>query len=134
MMNLKSFFTINAILFIPFGVGMLIIPSTLFQLLDVNLDGDGLLMASTVGSMLLSFGITCLAARNFEGYSTTLLAILLGNLSFHTIDCILTFKGAFTGEMNNLGYVFSAMHFLFAAGFLFYYLKIKSYRTTVTTN
>ncbi len=125
MTNLKTFFTINATMFIPFGIGMLFMPSILFGMLDVNLDGDGLLMASTVGSMLLSFGIICFIARGIEGPSMELQAILLGNLSFHAIDSVLTFKGAFTGVMNNLGYVFSIMHLLFAIGFLFFYLKLK---------
>ena len=124
-MNLKTFFTINAIMFIPFGIGMLIMPSTIFNMLDVILDNDGLLMASMVGSMLLSFGLVCLITRGFDGPSTALKAILLGNLTFHVIDSILTFKGAFTGDMNNLAYAFSTMHLLIAIGFLFFYLKYK---------
>lgn len=125
MMNLKAFFTINAVMFIPFGIGMLIVPSNIFNMLDVILDNDGLLMASMVGSMLLSFGLVCLLARNFEGQSVALQAILIGNLTFHVIDSVLTFKGAFTGEMNNLAYAFSTMHLLIAIGFFFFYLKSK---------
>lgn len=132
MMNLKTFFTINTVMFIPFGIEMLIIPSTIFNMLDVILDSDGLLMASMVGSMLLSFGLVCFIARGFEGVSTALQAVLLGNLTFHVIDSILTFKGAFSGEMNNLAYVFSTMHLLFAIGFLFFYLRYKP--TRIATN
>ena len=128
MMNLKTFFTINAVMFIPFGIVMLITPSPLFNMLDVILDSDGLLMASMVGSMLLSFGLVCALARGFEGPSTALQAILFGNLSFHVIDSILTFKGAFTGDMNNLAYLFSTMHLLIAIGFLFFFLKYKPTR------
>ena len=124
-MNLKTFLTINALLFIPFGVGMLLTPSLIFSMIDVNLDDDGLLMASTVGSMLWSFGILCLLARNEQENSLSLQALLVGNLSFHTIDCFLTFKGAYSGVMNSLGFIFSGMHLLFALGFLFYYLKTR---------
>lgn len=127
-MNLKTFFTINAILFIPFGIIMLFTPSTIFNMLDVILDSDGLLMASMVGSMLLSFGLVCFVARGFEGPSIALQAILIGNLSFHVIDSILTFKGAFTGDMNNLAYLFSTMHLLMAIGFLFFFLKFRPIR------
>ena len=124
-MNLKTFFLINAIMFIPFGIGMLLIPSPIFSMIEVNLDSDGLLMASTVGSMLLSFGIICLVARNEKQHSLSLQALLLGNLSFHIIDSTLTFRGAMTGVMNELGFIFSTMHLLFAIGFLFYYLKMR---------
>lgn len=130
MIKLRPFLTINAILFFPFGLGMLIIPSPIFNMLDVILDNDGLLMARMVGSMLLSFGLICFIARDFERPSVALEAILLGNLIFHIIDSVLTSKGAITGEMNNIAYVFSTMHLLVAIGFFYFYLKFKSIRTT----
>lgn len=116
-MKLSTFFTINAIMFIPFGVGMLVMPSVIFPMLDVNLDPDGMIMASTVGSMLLSFGLVCLFSRSLSLEAEGLKAILIGNLVFHAIDCVLTFKGALGGEMNSLGFMFSGIHFLFAVGF-----------------
>ena len=124
-MKLKTFLTINAILFIPFGIGMLLIPAFIFPIIEVNLDTDGLLMASTVGSMLFSFGLLCFLSRKEDDNSVTLRAILIANLAFHAIDSFLTGKGALTGVMNSLGYVFSSMHFLFALGFLFFLLKRK---------
>ena len=112
-------------MFIPFGVGMLTMPSVIFPMLDVNLDADGLVMASTVGSMLLSFGIICLFARKEESNAVGMKAIILGNFSFHLIDFILTGKGAFAEVMNPLGYMFSTMHFLFAIGFLYFFIKTR---------
>ncbi len=123
-MTLKSFFIINAIMFIPFGIGMLLMPLFIFNMIAVNLDSDGLLMASTVGSMLLSFGILSYLSRNLDIHSIGVKAILTANLLFHAIDCFLTFKGASVGVMNSLGYMFSTLHFLFALGF-FYYLIIN---------
>lgn len=124
-MNLKTFLTINSIMFIPFGIGMLIMPSMIFSMIDVILDSDGLLMANTVGSMLMSFGLTCLIARNATNYSIGLGAVLIGNLSFHAIDSFLTFKATMAGVMNNLGFMFSGMHFLFAIGFVYFYMQLK---------
>jgi len=119
-MKLKQFLILNAILFIPFGLGMLIMPSFIFPMIDVNLDPDGLLMASTVGSMLLSFGILSYISRNEDLNTIGMKAILTASLLFHTIDFLLTFKGAYTGVMNAAGYLFSTLHFLFALGFLYY--------------
>ena len=125
-MNLKTFLTINAVMFIPFGIGMLLMPTFIFEMIDVNLDSDGILMANTVGSMLLSFGLICLFARNITAKSQALNALLIGNLSFHAIDSFLTFKGAFTGVMNNLGFIFSGMHFVFAIGLIYFYYQMNS--------
>ncbi len=124
-MKLKTFLTINSIMFIPFGIGMLMIPTFIFPLIDVNLDTDGLLMASTVGSMLLSFGIICLVSRNENINTIGMKSILMGNLSYHSIDFVLTGKGAFTGAMNSMGYMFTSLHFLFALGFLYFLISSK---------
>ena len=124
-MKFKQFLTINAIMFIPFGIGMLVLPNLIFPMIAVDLDSDGLLMASTVGSMLLSFGIICFFARNENAATNSMKAIMIGNLVFHSIDCILTFRGAFSGNMNSFGYLFSVLHFSFALGFAYYLIKNK---------
>lgn len=125
-MRLKSFLILNAIMFMPFGIGMLLIPAPIFGMLDVQLDSDGLLMASTVGSMLLSFGLICLITRNVKENTPALEAVLLGNLCFHAIDSFLTFRGASGEIMNSFGYVFSILHLLFAVGFLYYFITLKN--------
>ncbi len=124
-MKLKHFLTVNAIMFIPFGIGMLVVPHLIFPMIHVNLDSDGLLMASTVGSMLLSFGIICYVSRNESQNTIGMKAVLMGNLSFHAIDFLLTLKGAYTGVMNGIGYMFSTLHFLFALGFLYFLFVSK---------
>lgn len=124
-MKLKTFLTINAIIFIPFGIGMLTMSSFIFPMIEVNLDVDGFLMASTVGSMLLSFGIICLISRNENPNTVRIKAILIGNLTFHSIDFFLIGKGAYTELMNTMGYLFSSLYFLFALGFLYFLLKTK---------
>lgn len=122
-MKLSTFLAINAALFIPFGIGMLMMPSEIFPLIGVLLNGDGLLMASTVGSMLFSFGLICLLGRNVSLESSTIIPLLAGNMSFHLIDSILTFKGAISGVMNTLGFMFSGMHFILGIGFLLFIMK-----------
>ena len=124
-MKLSTFLTINAIMFVPFGIGMLLLPKFIFPLIGVELDADGLLMASTVGSMLFSFGLICWVAKKETPNTLGMKAMLMGNLAFHSIDSFLTGKGAFLEVMNGMGYVFSLMHLLFALGFL-YFLRVTS--------
>lgn len=122
-MTLKNFLSINGIMFVPFGLMMLFMPAMLFPMLKINLDADGLLMASTVGSMLLSFGLVCWFARNEKDNSSSLKAILIGNLVFHSIDSFLTGRAAILGTMNAAGFMFSSMHFFFAVGFGYFLWK-----------
>ena len=107
------------------GLMMLTIPIILFPMLEINLDADGLVMASTVGSMLFSFGLICWIGRNAEGNNPALQAILVGNLVFHAIDSFLTGKAAITGTMNGAGFIFSSMHFIFALGFGYYLWRLS---------
>lgn len=123
-MTLRKFLTINGIMFIPFGLMMLLIPNLFFPMLAVDLDGDGLMMASMVGSMLLSFGLICWFARDAGQNSPGMRAILIGNMTFHAIDSFLTGKASITGAMNEVGFVFSTMHLVLAAGFGFYLWKL----------
>ena len=119
-MTLKTFLSINGIMFVPFGVLMLTLPSKLFPMLGLNLAVDGLVMASMVGSMLLSFGVICWLGRKGVSGSVEMRALLVGNFLFHTIDSFLTAKAAFLGDMYAIGYVFSSMHLVFALLFLYY--------------
>lgn len=125
-MKLSSFLTINAVMFVPFGLGMLIVPEHIFPIIGLNLDSGGLIMASTVGSMLLSFGILCFVAKKEAPNTLSMKAILIGNLVFHSIDSFLTGKGALLEVMNSMGYMFSAMHLLFALGFLYFLRNNKT--------
>jgi len=133
-MTLRNFLSINGILFIPFGLMMVLIPTILFPILNVILDGDGLVMARTVGSMLLSFGLICWFARDVQEDNYLLQAIIIGNFTFHTIDSFLTGQAAFNGTMNEIGFVFSTMHFVLAVGFAYYLRKFynKNRHTLVT--
>ena len=94
-----------------------------FIMIGVNLDADGTVMASTVGSMLFSFGLICWIAKDGKLTDPNMKAILFGNLAFHCIDSFLTGKSAITGVMNQMGYMFSAMHFIFALAFSYYIWK-----------
>ena len=130
-MKLSAFLTINAIMFVPFGLGMLVVPQYIFPMIGLDLDSGGLIMASTVGSMLLSFGILCFVAKNEVPNTLGMKAILIGNLIFHSIDSFLTGKGALLDVMNSMGYMFSVMHLLFALGFL-YFLYTNHFSTSKT--
>lgn len=129
-MRLKLFLTINAILFIPFGLAMLAIPGILFPMFGIDLDADGILMARVFGSALMSIGIMCYLVRSEPMESAGLKAILIGNLIFHAIDAISTLMASLNGTMNALGWMFFGLHFVLALGFL-YYLRSTAIRPAV---
>lgn len=119
-MKLKAFLLINAWIFVPFGIAMLIIPAVLFPWFGINLDDDGLLMARVVGSSLFTLGLISYLMRDESGTSAGLRALLVGSMIFHFIDASTTFVGTVNGTMNTLGWMFSSMHFILALGFLYY--------------
>lgn len=128
-MKLNTFLTINAFMIVPYGLGMLTLPSLIFPLVGVHLDADGLVMASTVELMLLSFGLICFLRRNESLTSIGMLAILTGNLVFQSLDSFLTGKGAITEVMNPMDFIFSGMRFIFAIGFLYFLIKARKPKT-----
>ena len=123
-MNSKTFLWINAILFVPFGIGMILMPGILFPIFGVNLDADGILMARVFGSALMNFGWMCYFIRESSLQSVGVRAILVSNFIFHALDAITTFISTYTGVMNSLGWMFSGLHFVLAIGFL-YFLRGK---------
>lgn len=119
-MSLKSFLVLNAILFIPFGIFMIIMPGILFPFFEINLDADGLLMARVFGSALANIGLMCYLVRDEPRSSIGIKAILFGNLFFHAIDAFSTGAATYLGTMNLLGIMFTGLHFFLALGFLYY--------------
>lgn len=124
-MKLKNFLIINAILFVPFGIGMLLMPTLLFPMFGINLDADGTLMARVFGSALLNFGLICYLIRNEKPTAIGMTAVLIGNFLFHVFDTISTFVASYTGVMNSLGWMFTSLHFILAIGFLYFLVSKK---------
>ena len=130
-MTLKSFLILNAILFVPFGFGMLLMPGTMFPLFGIDLDADGILMARVFGSALLNLGLICYLIRSENPIANATKAVLLGNFLFHAFDAISTFVASYTGVMNSLGWMFTGLHFVLALGFLYFLRFQRSYKQAV---
>ena len=129
-MKLQNFLLINAWIFVPFGIAMLLAPSLLFPWFGINLDDDGLLMARIVGSSLFTLGLISYLMRKESQRSLSLHAFLIGSMFYHLIDATTTFVGTLQGTMNALGWMFSSMHFVLALGFL-YYLRAYQWQSKI---
>lgn len=82
-------------------------------------------MARVFGSALMNLGLICFLIRNENHTSIGIRAILTGNFLFHGIDSVSTFIAAYSGVMNNLGWMFSSLHFLLAIGFFYFLISGK---------
>ena len=122
-MKLPTFLTINAVLFVPFGLTMLLVPALLFPLFGIDLDADGILMARVFGPALFNFGLICYLIRKEQQFTIGMKAVLVGNFLFHAIDAISTLIASLNGVMNTLGWLFFTLHLVLAIGFLVYILQ-----------
>ena len=122
-MKLQKFMVLNAVLFVPFGLLMLLIPGILFPIFGIDLDADGILMARVFGSALMNLGLICYLIRTENLKSVGMRAVLIGNFLFHAFDAISTFVASYTSVMNTLGWMFTILHFSLALGFLYFLMK-----------
>jgi hypothetical protein len=56
-MLFKNLLLVNAILFVPFGIGFVFIPSTLLSLYGVNPESGTIVAAQLYGGLLIAIGL-----------------------------------------------------------------------------
>jgi hypothetical protein len=109
---------IGAVLEIPVGLGLLVVPSPLASLLlGAPLSDSGLIVARLAGGGLLALGIACWFARS-ASTSRAGLGVAIGLLVYNIVACVtLVLAQPGTGSRALLLGV-AALHGLLAAGLL----------------
>ncbi len=93
-----------AILFLAFGVVLLVLPESSPGLAGVDLNASGAVLARLVGGMNIAAGTAVLALRG-QPHRGVLLGLALGEL-IHTPIIV---WAAMSGVMNGLGYAMAAV-------------------------
>lgn len=116
-MKLSTFSIIWAILYIGFGLGLLLIPVQFMDAYGVSLDDDGTMMARILGAALTSFAIVFWLNRNTPATDKSWHNVLLASLIYNIIDIPIVLVATLEGVMNALGWMPVGLHLFLAATF-----------------
>jgi hypothetical protein len=119
IMKLWHLMIIKAVICLAFGLGMVLIPSTLMDLYGMALGAEGLLMTRLLGCSFLLLATLLFLARKDPG-SDSLTAIVLGVIVGDTIGFVVALVGQISGVVNALGWTTVLIYLLLALGFAYF--------------
>lgn len=115
-MNLKSLFTITAVLTVIFGLGFLIIPDTLLNVYSLTTDEAGISIARFFGAVFTGIGLLTWFARD-TGESDARDAIVLSMFIISIFGVGLSLYFTLTGLFNVIGWGEVVLFLLFTIGY-----------------
>ena len=116
-MKLSNLMAIKAIIVVVFGVGFVLIPTTLLSFYGVTLDPGGVYMTQLFGAAFILLGILLWFARTASASDVALRAIVLAVAVGDTIGFIVALLAQLSGVVNALGWITVALYLLLALGF-----------------
>ncbi|MBR9920646.1 MAG: hypothetical protein GYB31_07380 [Bacteroidetes bacterium] len=122
-MKRKTFLLITAIIYVPFGIAMILMPETLYGLYGFELGKAGLVLGQVVGSAITGMGIINFVARKDASNSSAIMGILWGNLIYHVVDIMVVMPPTINGLVGSLTWSFVGLHVVLAIGFAYYLFK-----------
>ncbi len=121
-MTRKAFFTISAIALFIFGLMALLIPVQYIGAYGSMLDTVGAFVCRYWGSAFLGMAVILWFAREGEAFKL-IRGILLGGLVTTATGFLVALADAILGDHNALIWTSVILYAIFAAGFLYFYLK-----------
>jgi hypothetical protein len=103
-LNIKTVFTIDAIILAAVGLGLLLIPATMFSMFGSSASPAAVHAARGLGSALLGLALMTWMARN-TGPSKARDALVAGLVLFFIAGTAEDVRAVLTGTFNALGWV-----------------------------
>jgi hypothetical protein len=122
-MKLKTFSTIWSVIYISFGLGLLIIPIQLMAIYGVTLDSNGTLMARITGAGLTAFALTFWLNRKIPASEKSWYNLLLTSFIYNIITIPLALMATLGGVMSSMGWLAVGLHIFLAATFGYFVFK-----------
>jgi len=122
-MKLSVFSSIWAIIYLIFGLGLLLIPLTFMKTYGVALDHEGEFMTRILGSSLTAFGLIYRFNRNIPATDRGQANLLLGSFIYNLIDIPVVLMATLNGYMNTLGWIPVGLHLFLAVTFGYFIFK-----------
>ena len=121
-MKRSTFLTITALIYIPSGIAMILMPHTIFGLLGFDLGVDGAILGKVTGAAILGMGLMNFYSRN-SSFTPSLKGIIIGNMVYHILDVIFIATAVYGELLNEVSRGMIVFHGVLAFGFAYYILK-----------
>lgn len=122
-MKLKTFSIIWSVIYIGWGLGLLINPVRLMSIYGLTLDSSGSLMARIVGASLIGFGLTFWLNRNILSTEKGWYNLLLTSFIYNIISIPVTLMATLNGVLSSMGWIAVGLHIFLAATFGYFTFK-----------
>jgi len=119
-MKLSYWMAAKAVVEVVFGIGFVLMPTTLGGLYGMNLTPSGVLMAQLFGTAFIFGSIVLWFARNASRSDAALQAIVLAVVISNTIGFIVTLLATLSGVWNVLGWLPVGLYLVFGLGFAYF--------------
>jgi hypothetical protein len=119
LVKLSNLFILNAIVALVFGLGFLIIPTTVGDLYGVELSEAGYYVSRLYGAIILGLAVISWFARNAEK-SDARDAVVYGFLVSWILGLAVTIYGQVAGILNELGWFNLVLFLIFSLGYLYF--------------
>jgi len=121
-MKLSTLFVINAILALLFGLGFLLIPTTLVSFYGIQLDAAAVYVARLLGAAYLGYAIISWLFQNSKAASEVRTFVLTLFVT-ESLAFVVSLVYQLQGLANALGWSTVVIFLLMAAGFGYFYWK-----------
>ena len=123
-MKLNVLMAIKAVIVVIFGIGFVLIPTTLMSCYGMTLSQGGAVMAQLLGASFILLGIVLWSAKKAPRSDVALRAIVLAVLVGDLIGFIIALLAQLNGAWNALGWCNVVLYLLLAIGFgYFHFVK-----------
>jgi hypothetical protein len=121
-MKFSTLMAIKAIVCLFFGVGMVLLPTTMMSFYGATLEPDGAFMAQLFGQAFFLLGLLLWLMRNTTVAGTVRafsLSLFLGDM----VGLVISLIAVFSGVMNALGWTTVALYLFIGLGFGYFLLR-----------
>ncbi len=122
-MKLSTFSTILSVLYIGFGLGLLIIPIQLMATYGLTLDSNGTMMSRILGAALTAYALIFWLNRHIPATDKAWFNFLLTSFIYNIVVFPIVLMATLDGVMNSMGWMLVGLHFFLAAAFGYFRFK-----------
>jgi uncharacterized membrane protein len=121
-MKFSTLMAIKAVVCLFFGVGMVLLPTTMMSFYGATLDSAGAFMAQLFGQAFFLLGLLLWLMRNTMSAATVRafsLSLFLGDM----VGLVISLIAVFSGVTNALGWTTVALYLLIGLGFGYFLIR-----------